>query len=228
MVVYSRYQTGFVTFLSGPLFIVLLPLAPIFLMVGSSRLLTRSSSRVYEAASRVTRPFTKNLYHVITRNLQRNPRRAANVAVIIGLGLAFGMFTLVTFSSQLAYQESQIRAEIGGGLSVDAPPSDPGFAASVRALPEVGGLTLVQRLYVPPNLGYAGVFVLDPATYLSTTNPELWYFRDFDGEAVRGVLTSPDCDRANNRPDASFCQVIVTERYLARPLLAARDGLRFI
>src|SRR5438309_2630220 len=117
MVVYSRYQADFVTFLIGPLFIVLLPLAPIFLMVGSSRLLTRSTSRVYEAASRVTKPFTKNLYHVITRNLQRNPRRAANVAVIIGLGLAFGMFTLVTFSSQLAYQESQIRAEIGGDIA---------------------------------------------------------------------------------------------------------------
>src|SRR5256885_13153755 len=81
-----------------------------------------STSRVYEAASRVTKPFTKNLYHVITRNLQRNPRRAANVAVIIGLGLAFGMFTLVTFSSQLAYQESQIRAEIGGGTPPYAPP----------------------------------------------------------------------------------------------------------
>src|SRR5207302_7759067 len=102
MVVYSRYQTDFVTFLIGPLFIVLLPLAPIFLMVGSSRLLTRSSSRVYEAASRVTRPFTKNLYHVITRNLQRNPRRAANVAVSMGLGLAFGTITLVSYTSQPA------------------------------------------------------------------------------------------------------------------------------
>src|SRR5207253_3257871 len=221
-------QTAFVTFLIGPLFIVLLPLAPIFLMVGSSRLLTRSTSRVYEAASRVTKPFTKNLYHVITRNLQRNPRRAANVAVIIGLGLAFGMFTLVTFSSQLAYQESQIRAEIGGGLSVDAPPSDPGFAASVRALPEVGGLTLVQRLYVPPNLGYADVFVLDPETYLSTTNPEPWYFRDFDREAVQRVLTSPDCDRANNRTDASVCQVLVTEGYLDSQSLAVGDVLTFI
>src|SRR5437867_11484491 len=117
-------------------------------MVGSSRLLTRSSSRVYEAASRVTRPFTKNLYHVIIRNLQRNPRRAANVAVIIGLGLAFGMFTLVTFSSQLAYQESQIRAEIGGGLSVEAPPFHPGFSASGRVPPDGGGLSFASRLHV--------------------------------------------------------------------------------
>ena len=228
IVVYGRFQTDFITFLIGPLFIVLLPLAPIFLMVGSSRLLTRSSSRVYEAASRVTRPFTKNLYHVITRNLRRNPRRAANVAVIIGLGLAFGMFTLVTFSSQLAYQESQIRAEIGGDISVDAPPSDPGFAASVRALPEVEGLTLVQRLYVPPNLGYADVFVLDPETYLSTTNPQPWYFRDFDRAAVQRVLTSPDCDRANNQTDPAVCQVLVSEGYLDSESLVIGDVLTFI
>src|SRR6266566_1786380 len=227
MVVYSRYQTDFVTFLIGPLFIVLLPLAPIFLMVGSSRLLTRSTSRVYEAASRVTKPFTKNLYHVITRNLQRNPRRAANVAVIIGLGLAFGMFTLVTFSSQLAYQESQIRAEIGGDIAVSAPPSDPGFATTVRALPEVGGLTLVRRLYVAPSLGYADVFVLDPETYLSTTNPEPWYFRDFDRGAVQRVLASPDCDPANNRTGPAVCQVLVTEGYLVSQSLAVGDVLTF-
>src|SRR2546427_45097 len=227
MVVYSRYQTDFVTFLIGPLFIVLLPLAPIFLMVGSSRLLTRSTSRVYEAASRVTKPFTKNLYHVITRNLQRNPRRAANVAVIIGLGLAFGMFTLVTFSSQLAYQESQIRAEIGGDIAVSAPPSDPGFAASVRALPEVGGLSLVRRLYVAPSLGYADVFVLDPGTYLSTTNPEPWYFRDFDRGAVQRVLASPDCDPANNRTGPAACQVLVTEGYLVSQSLAVGDVVTF-
>src|SRR5207247_8564583 len=129
------YPADLVTFLIVPRFIVLLPLAPILLMVGSGRLLTRSSSRVYEAASRVNKPFAKNLHHVITRNLQRNPRRAANVAVIIALGLAFGMFTLVTFSSQFAYQAGQLRAGLGGDIAVDAPPSDPGFSASVRALP---------------------------------------------------------------------------------------------
>src|SRR3989442_5267862 len=107
------------------MFVDLLPLAPIFLVVGSGRLLRRASSRVYEAASRVTRPFAKNLHHVITRNLQRNPRRAANVAVIIALRLAFGMFTLVIFSSQLAYQEGQLRAAIGGGTVRLRPPFRP-------------------------------------------------------------------------------------------------------
>jgi putative ABC transport system permease protein len=207
MVVYSREVQDFVTLLIGDLFIVLLPLAPIFLMVGSSRLLTRSTSKVYEAASRVIRPFAKNLHHVITRNLQRNPRRAANVAVIIALGLAIGMFTLVTFSSQFAFQEGQLRAEIGGDLVADVSPSDSGFAAGVRALPEVEGLTVIQGLLATPHVGSADVFALDPETYLSTTKPEPWYFRDFDREAVQQVLASPD-------------QVLVTEGYLDSAILA--------
>src|SRR6266540_4960711 len=211
MVLYSR-ENSFVTFLVGSLFVVLLPLAPIFLMVGSGRLLTRSTSRVYEAASRVNKPFAKNLHHVITRNLQRNPRRAANVAVIIALGLAFGMFTLVTFSSQFAYQEGQLRAGIGADIAVDAPPSDPGFAASVRALPEVDGLTVVQRVYVAPQSFYADLFALDPQTYLSVTQPEPWYFRDFDSAAVQQVLASPG-------------DVLVTEGWLHSAFLAVGDVL---
>src|SRR2546430_16588876 len=106
-------------------------------VVDSDRRLASWTRRGYEPASRVAKPFAKNLHHVITRNLERNPRRAANVAVIIALGLAVGMFTLVTFSSQFAYQEGQLPAGIGAGLVVDAPPSAPGVAASVRALPEV-------------------------------------------------------------------------------------------
>src|SRR2546426_7572222 len=216
MVLYSQANPGdFVTFLVGSMFVVLLPLAPIFLMVGSGRLLTRSSSRVYEAASRVNRPFSKNLHHVITRNLQRNPRRAANVAVIIALGLGFGMFTLVTFSSQFAYQEGLLRAGIGADIAVDTPPSDPGFAASVRALPEVAGLTVVQRVIVPPQFGSADLFALDPGAYMSITKPEPWYFRDFDSAAVQQVLESPG-------------EVLVTEGYLHSAFLEVGANVSFL
>src|SRR5207302_1231950 len=111
--------------------------------------------------------------------------------------------------------------------AVHRPPPDPGFAASVRALPEVEGLTLVRRLYVPPNLGYADVFALDPETYLSTTNPEPWYFRDIDRGAAQRVLASPDCDPANNRTGPGVCQVLVTEAYMDSQSLAVGDVLTF-
>src|SRR5207247_1271843 len=100
MILYTHTNPqDFFTFLIGALFFIILPFTPIFLIVGTTRLLTRSTGRVYEWTARVCKPFAKNLYYVISRNLRRNPRRSANVAVIIALGLAFGMFILVTFSA---------------------------------------------------------------------------------------------------------------------------------
>src|SRR5437870_2219313 len=97
MVLYARTNPqDFFTFLIGALFFIILPFTPIFLIVGTTRLLTRSTGRVYEWTARVCKPFAKNLYYVISRNLRRNPRRSANVAVIIALGLATPGQVLVT------------------------------------------------------------------------------------------------------------------------------------
>jgi len=49
MVLYARSNPqDFFTFLIGAIFIIILPFTPIFLIVGTTRLLTRSTSRVYE------------------------------------------------------------------------------------------------------------------------------------------------------------------------------------
>ena len=216
MVLYARSNPqDFFTFLIGALFFIMLPFTPIFLIVGTTRLLTRSTGRVYEWTARVCKPFAKNLYYVISRNLRRNPRRSANVAVIIALGIAFGMFILVTFSSQLAYQERQARAAVGADVSLDASPSNAMFAANLSAVPEVAGVTRVQNVPVSPPYCCAGVYALDPATYFAVTNPEPWYFGAGGGaEAAQEVLATPG-------------QVLVTETYLRNAYLAVGDRLRF-
>ena len=216
MVLYARSNPqDFFTFLIGALFFIILPFTPIFLIVGTTRLLTRSTGRVYEWTARVCKPFAKNLYYVISRNLRRNPRRSANVAVIIALGIAFGMFILVTFSSQLAYQERQARAAVGADLALDAPTSNSTFAANLSAVPEVAGVTRVQSVPVSPPYCCAGVYALDPATFFAVTNPEPWYFGAGGGaEAARQVLATPG-------------QVLVTETYLRNAYLAVGDRLRF-
>src|SRR5437870_8568614 len=215
MVLYTRTNPqDFFTFRIGALFFIILPFTPIFLIVGTTRLLTRSTGRVYEWTARVCKPFAKNLYYVISRNLRRNPRRSANVAVIIALGIAFGMFILVTFSSQLAYQERQARAAVGADLALDAPTSNSTFAANLSAVPEVAGVTRVQSVPVSPPYCCAGVYALDPATFFAVTNPEPWYFGASGGaEAARQVLATPG-------------QVRVTEPYLRNAYLAVGDRLR--
>src|SRR2546422_1942765 len=203
MVLYARTNPqDFFTFLIGALFFIVLPFTPIFLIVGTTRLLTRATGRVYEWTARVCKPFAKNLYYVISRNLRRNPRRSANVAVIIALGIAFGMFILVTFSSQVAYQERQARSAVGADLALAAPTSNATFAANLSAVPEVAGVTRVQSVPGSPPYCCAGVYALDPATFFAVTNPEPWYFGAGGGaEAARQVLATPG-------------QGLVTETYL--------------
>src|SRR2546425_4926182 len=215
MVLYTRTNPqDFFTFLTAAFFFIPPPSTPIFLLVGMPRLLTRSKGGVYEGTPRVCKPFAKNLYYVISKTLRRNPRRSANVAVIIALGIAFGMFILVTFSSQLAYQERQVRASIGADLAVDAPPYDPTFAANLSALPEVARTTRVQNVQASPPYAYAAVYALGPVTFFAVTNPEPWYFGAGGAEAARQVLATPG-------------QVLVTEAYLRNAFLAVGDRLRF-
>lgn len=214
MVLYSQSRPGdFVTFLVGIVFFILLPFTPILLIIGSTRLLTRSTGRVYEWTARVAKPFAKNLYYVIARNLQRNPRRSANVAVIIALGIAFGMFILVTFSSQLANQERQVRASIGADIAIDSPPFDRTFGTNLSQVPGIAGTTRIQTVRASSPYGYSSVYALDPATYFAVTNPEWWYFRDGGADAARQVVMTSG-------------QVLVTESYLQSAFLAVGDTLR--
>lgn len=216
MVLYSQSRPpDLLTFLLGTIFFVLLPFTPVFLIVGTTRLLTRSTGRVYEWTARAAKPFAKNLYYVISRNLQRNPRRSANVAVIIALGIAFGIFILVTFSSQLVYQERQVRASIGADIGIDATPLDPTFEANLSALPDVALTSRIRTVSVQPPYCCASVYALDPDTYFAVTQPESWYFRNGGVDAARGVL-------------ATSGQILVTESYLQMAFLEVGDRIRLV
>src|SRR2546422_10867219 len=106
MVLYARTNPqDFFTFLIGALFFIVLPFTPIFLIAGTTRLLTRATGRVYAWTARGCKPFAKYLYYVISRNLRRNARLSPKVAVIIAPGIAIGLFIIVAFSAQLAYYE---------------------------------------------------------------------------------------------------------------------------
>lgn len=186
---YVRVVTGgFVTFLLGFVFIIMLPLAPIFLIVASTRLLTRSTGRVYELVSRLWRPIAKGLSSVISRNLARNPRRAANVAVIIALGMAFGMFIFAFFGSVQGYQVRIVRASVGADMAVLSPPvGDATFPENVTRVEGVVGVSPLASLGVDLfSFRSARAWAVDPDTLFEVTHPEPWHFEAFGvGEAAR-------------------------------------------
>ena len=181
MVFWSRSApSDFTLFLIGIIFYVLLPFAPIFLIVGTTRLLTRATGRVYEWTARVCKPLAKNLHYLISHNLSRNPRRSANIALIIALGLGFGVFIFANLGSQQAYQENQVRASIGADMSIGSPPPGETFRLNLTSLPQVAAVTEVRFPGIFAEYGYGPVCVLEPDSYFAVTQPEPWYFESLD------------------------------------------------
>ena len=201
-------------FLLGIIFFILLPLSPIFLIIGLTRIATRSTGRVYEWASRAVRPLAKNLYHVINRNVARNPRRSSNICLIIALGVGFGLLTLTLFGSQQAWEERRLRASIGADLAATVAATNVRFGANLSAVPGVAGVSELLRLtgYVNPRYCCAGVWAVDPSTLFAVSQPEPWYFEAGGASAAAAVLGTPG-------------QVLVTRTYVDAAFLAIGDSL---
>jgi putative ABC transport system permease protein len=203
---------GIFSFLLGPASFALIPFAPVFLIVGLTRLLTRSTGRVYEWASRLFKPLARNLHHIVSRNLLRNPRRSSNMAVIIALGVAFGIFTLSVLASQLAWYDRQLRASIGADMSLVPPADDPNFSERLLALPDVAYVTKVARIRADVFPADPAVFAIEPATFFTVTRPEPWYFEGGDVDLARRLLAR-----------SGF--VLVSKRYFEDAFLEIGDTL---
>src|SRR3989449_911889 len=193
--------------------VVLTPSTVVIVTILSVTFMAITSIRSARRTARI--PIVETLRYYAPGETRIQYRPWVDILLITLAAVTYGMFLLVTFSSQLAYQERQVRASVGADVALDAPPSNATFAANLRALPEVGGVTRVQT--VPGSIPYccAGVYALDPATFFAVTNPEPWYFSGGGGaEAARQVLATPG-------------QVLVTEKYLQDAFLAVGDRLRF-
>jgi putative ABC transport system permease protein len=225
---YVRFNPGtFLTFLVGIVFIVLLPLAPILLIVGGTRLLTRSTGKVYEWAARLWKPVAGNLYYIISRNLRRNPRRSANVAIIIALGLAFGIFIFAFLGTTQGYQTRIIRAEIGADMAIVPPQAeDTTFDDSVAGLDSVAGVTRVQRVSARLFTVSLEAFAVDPDTLFEVTQPEPWYFDGLSPSNAAAALRQPGAILAS-RPAANGLFLEVGDRVvLTAPIFNETSGFQ--
>ena len=193
---YVRSATpDFFIFLIGIIFVLSLPVVPILLVVGVTRLLTRSTGKVYHATARLFRPFAKNLEYIISRNLSRNPRRSANIAIIIALGLAFGVFVVSALGSQQAYQERLLRASVGGDMAVGPAYTvngtmDPSFAVNLSKVSGVAHITHVETVMATTPYMSASIVAVDPSTYFAVTRPESFYFLDPGADAAADILAT--------------------------------------
>ena len=194
--------SNFFTIMLAFVFIASLPVAPILIVIGAVRLLTRSTGKVYEKMALVLRPVAKNLEHVISRNLLRNPRRSSNIAIIIALGLAFGIFVTSSLASSQAMQVESLRASVGADMSVQVPfmtnlTQEMAFGGNVSQVDGVNAVSPVLSVdaQTPSGTYYgsAQVVALDPSTYFSVSNPASFYFEDpATASAAQDILSTPD------------------------------------
>jgi len=214
-ILYTRYaEPGFLTFILGAIFFVLFPLAPVFLIVGTTRLLTRFTGRVYEWSSRAFKPFAKDLYHVISRNIARNPRRCANIAVIIALGLGFGMFVFSFYGSQQAYSVRNVWDGLGADVVAtwSAPSNETMTLTNLTALPEIERVARVAQIGAEIRPCCASAIALDPTEYFSVAHPEWFYFEGTGPEQSASILATPG-------------NVLVTRSYFDQAFLEIGDRL---
>ena len=184
-------STNVLTFLVGVIPFLLLPFVPLMLIVGLTRLLTRGTGKVYDWFSHAAKPLVGELYHIIRRNLTRNPRRSSNVAIIIALGIAFGTFTLSTLATQDAHTVREIRAQVGADMAVQPIDSQKNLEPNLTAVPGVAGAVLV-RSFSSQSSNYCcpTVFGFDPKSFFAVAQPESWYFLDGNSESARNVLST--------------------------------------
>jgi len=173
--------------------IVLTPPSAFLFIIGLTRLLTRGTTKIYDKASRAVKFLTKDLWHIVNRNIVRNPRRTSNMCLIIAIGLAFGMVVSTFVESQYTYEERLVKSSIGGDLSVDVTyDTNISFADNLSAVDGVELLTPVVTLSTATTGTWVTLVAFNASTYYEIVEPEQYYFSEGDPKGTLEKLKTND------------------------------------
>lgn len=183
------------TGLSFPIWIghAIVPLVPFLLSFSIVRILTRGSTNPLLRCASLVKIWTKDLHYVVMKNIERNPRRASNICVIIALALSFGLFVSIAMESSIAYEKELVEFRLGGEVSMigqHLPPYEP---VNTTALDEIEKTTGVQHYCINYMLSglqetwdyrYVGNAVLNVTAYAETVKLRDSLFVDSGTEAL--------------------------------------------
>lgn len=92
-------------------------IGPILFFWGSTKLLIRGSLKFQELVSKVAR-FLGDFGSLATKNIRRNPARAASIAFLVALIIGYSFQVTGTYASQRDYAIRQIKFNVGADISV--------------------------------------------------------------------------------------------------------------
>jgi len=184
---------------------VLTYIGPLFFFWGFSKIFIRGSLKFQELVTRAAR-FLGDLGTLATRNVQRNPARAASIAFLIALIVGYSFQTVGAVASEQDYIVRQIKASVGADISVTLD-STANISQTLNAIGNLSGVASLTLEYSlsgsPPGDSYSRqIRMVDPDTWLSTAYYENEWF---SGTAVTKAFQQM---KGNN-------QTIILERSIA-------------
>ncbi len=179
---------------------------PILFFWGLTKLLIRGSLKFQELTAKVAR-FLGDLGSLATRNVRRNPARAASIAFLIAMIIGYSFQITGTYASERDYTIRQIKFNVGADISVSLTT----LVNSSQTINQIENLTGVSSTLI--EYSFEGESTLRKMR-LKAVDPEKWletaYYESemFTGSNVETAFHEMSTD--NN--------TIILEREIATPL----------
>lgn len=188
---------------------VLTYIGPLLFFWGFTKIFIRGSLKFQELVTRAAR-FLGDLGTLATKNVRRNPARAASVAFLIALIIGYSFQTIGALASEQDYNVRRVKADVGADISVQLT-SVINASETANAIEELSGVASTTLEYslsgtLPSQYYYSKqIRAVNPDKWLSTAYYENEWFSGND------VTKAFQQMKMNNR-------TIILERNLAKTL----------
>jgi len=161
--------------------IVLNFLGPILFFWGFTKIFIRGSLKFQEIVTRIVK-FAGDLGTLSTKNVRRNPARAAAIAFLIAMITGYGFQIIGSYASEQDYQIRQVKFTVGADISIQMSTlqnlSSP--MNMIRNVSEVSALTAEYRFYSTQDGQYMTFIAVNPEDWLNIAYYESGLFTGGD------------------------------------------------
>ncbi len=185
---------------------ILTPIGPLLFFWGFTKTLIRGSQG-FQKLLKGAAKFLGDIGTLATKNMKRNPVRAASVAFLVALIIGYGFQTVGTLASEEDYANRQVKANVGADISVslDALGNATAVMNNITELQGIKSSTLEYSFPARASSLSLSLIAVEPQEWLSTAYYENEWF---SGQSVTTAFQELATD--NN--------TIILERSIAKNL----------
>ncbi|MEM3536826.1 MAG: FtsX-like permease family protein [Candidatus Bathyarchaeia archaeon] len=160
---------------------ILTYIGPLLFFWGFSKIFIRGSLKFQELVARALR-FLGDLGTLATKNVRRNPTRAASVAFLIALIIGYSFQTVGAIASEQDFIIRQVKADVGADISAQLTSTSNAseIANAIEEMPEVSSTALEYSFSGTVGQYSTQIRAVDPEKWLSTAYYENEWFSGND------------------------------------------------